>query len=79
MKKDMQILPRILASNGIPAYYVIDLKNKVVYEYLLDEESQSYSLEPKKIYIDPINQTPLVLKPMNIEIPFDVIYHPPPN
>ncbi len=79
MSKDLQVLPPILESNGVPVYCVIDLRRKIVYEYLLDSITQSYPSEPKQIKIDDIKQEPLLLKPVNIQIPFNIIYHRPPR
>jgi len=76
MSKDLQVLPPTLESNGVPAYYVIDLRRKIVYEYLIDSINQS---QPKQINIDDIKQEPLLLKPVNIQIPFNIIYHQPPR
>jgi hypothetical protein len=73
MKKDLEVLPPILATTQVPSYYVIDLRRKVIYEYLFDTNKQSYPIQPRKISMNEIKAKPLTLKPVNIEIPFDII------
>ena len=72
------VLPPILAAASIPTYYIIDLRRKVIYEHLLDPNTQAYQSHPTQIQMDDIEHGSLILQPVMIKIPFSILYHPPP-